>query len=158
VPNRTETKTNHIYTNMKHIIAIIALAAIVLPASAQVPTYGSQSLWSTNGSTAIPSAVAKTVGAVIDCRKQNSVALQISAQGDTSVAAGFLAYSRSVDGSSYSSAKDSVSVTPTTAGVVVITNIPTYGVGFIKVDYYTNATGAAVTNLVLKYGVKISAH
>lgn len=150
---------------IKNLILTVAATAVILAGAigvqAQVPTYAPQTLWSTNGA-GIPAATAVALNSVIDARKQSSVALQITAYGDTGVAAGKLLLSYSVDGISFSPTIipgqfSSIAVTPTTTGRTMFTNVPTWGCGYIRGEYYTNDTGAAVTNLVIKYGVKISA-
>lgn len=148
---------------MKKLLALIGLAAVAVSmnAKAQVPTYGPQTLWSTNGA-GIPSATAVAGNAVIDCRKQNTFMLQVNAQCDTGGGAMSLTLIPSVDGVTYSTATvpngaKTVGFTPTTAGVTLCTNLNTYGAGFWKLAYVTNDTGAAITNLTIKYGVKVSA-
>jgi hypothetical protein len=157
---------------MNKFLALIGLAALALAFTvdlqAQVPTYAAQTLWSTNGAVGagIPSATAPAINAVMDVRKQKDVTLQIFTQGDTSVGTGSLVFTYSVDGISYSASAGTagtvsmvktVLCTPTTAGATLVTNLNTFGCGYMKFLYYTNDTGASVTNMVVKYGVKISA-
>ena len=126
---------------MKSLFGIIGLVAILLACSvdqikAQTPTYGAQTLWSTNGATLVPAAAATTLNAVIDCRKQNTFALQVTAYGATGVAAGYFWMSPSVDGISYDSSQGkTVGITPTTSGATVVTNINSYGAGYWKITY-----------------------
>ena len=152
---------------MKRVLAVIGLVSLVvmLAASvqAQVPTYGVVTAWTTNGATAIPVEAATAMNAVIDCRKQASVTLQITAQGDTSVGACTLYLVPSIDGVTYaastgaSTCAKTIGFTPLTASALtLVTNINTYGAGYWKVTSITNTTGAAVTNFSLKYAVKIS--
>jgi hypothetical protein len=146
-------------------LATILVALLPMQSQAQIPTYGSPTLFSTNGygGTPVPAAVATTLNAVVDCRKQASFTLQITAYGDTGVGAGNLVMVGSVDGATYSAstgagaAVKTVGFTPTVTGLTVVTNINSYGCGYWKALYYTNDTGAALTNLSIKYGVKISA-
>ena len=146
---------------MKKVFSIIIGLTVLVAASvqAQTPTYSAQTLSST---ATIASATATNIAAVIDCRKQNTVAVQITAYGDTGVAANNAVFLYSVDGVTYSPGtgagqSKTVAFTPTTAGATVFTNLQTYGAGYLKLAYVTNDTGAAVTNLSIKYGVKISA-
>jgi hypothetical protein len=143
-------------------LALMALAVVTVSTQAQQPTYAAQSLWSTNGATSVPAAAATTLNAVIDCRKQATFTLAITAQCDTSGGAISLYLTPSLDGITYGSALagsgfKTVGFTPTTAGLTMITNINSLGAGYWKVTYLTNDTGAAVTNFSVKYGVKISA-
>jgi hypothetical protein len=143
-------------------LALMALAAVTVSTQAQVPTYAAQTLWSTNGTTAVTAAAATTLNAVIDCRKQATFTLAITAQCDTSGGAISLMLLPSLDGITYGSQVagsgfKTVGFTPTTAGVTMITNINTLGVGYWKATYLTNDTGAAVTNFSVKYAIKISA-
>lgn len=149
---------------MKKLLAFIGLAAIAasITASAQSPSYGAQTLWTTNGA-GIPAATAVAGNAVIDCRKQATVAVQITAQSDTSGAAVGFCFVPSVDGSSYGSTTVAgspfklVSFTPGQAATTIVTNIDTSGAGYMKLLYITNTTGAACTNISVKYAVKVSA-
>jgi hypothetical protein len=149
---------------MKRLLTLIALAALFLGAvstQAQVPTYGSQTLWTTNGA-GIPAATAVAGNVVIDCRKQNTFALQITAQSDTGGGAISLTLTPSVDGVTFANATTpygakTVGFTPAVTATTLFTNINTYGAGYYKLSYVTNDTGAACTNLSIKYGVKISA-
>jgi hypothetical protein len=153
---------------MKTFLAIIGLAALVLTSNtqAQTPVYSAQTLWSTNGAVGagIPAATAPVINAVIDCRRQASITLAITAQADTGVAAGNAVFVYSIDGTSYSPSTGTqtmvktVAVTPLVASAVtVVTNLNTFGCGYMKFLYYTNDTGASVTNMVVKYGIKIQA-
>jgi hypothetical protein len=143
-------------------LALMALAAVTVSTQAQVPTYQAQTLWSISGAGAVPAAAATNMNAVIDCRKQATFTLAITAQCDTGGGAISLMLLPTLDGITYGSQVagsgfKTVGFTPTTAGVTMITNINTLGCGYWKVTYLTNDTGAAVTNFSVKYGVKISA-
>lgn len=147
---------------MNKLLALIGLAALVsITAQAQSPTYQSQTLWTTNGA-GIPAATAVLGNAVADVRYQKDVTLQITAYGNTGAAASTYVFVPSVDGTSYGSSTlagsqvKAVSFTPATTGTTMVTNISTAGVGYLKFLYVTNDTGAAVTNISIKYGVKIS--
>jgi hypothetical protein len=148
---------------MKKLLAIIGLAAIVLTSftvQAQVPTYGAQTLWTTNGA-GIPAETAVAGNAVMDVRKQAKVAIQVTAQSDTSGGAVGFMLVPSVDGISYAGATIAkggqyFSFTPAVTATTICTNLDTYGCGYWKLSYITNTTGAACTNISIKYGVKIS--
>jgi len=151
---------------MKRTFTIIGLAVFLVAgmniANAQSPSYGAQTLWTTNGA-GIPAATAVAGNAVIDCRKQAKVAVQITAQSDTSGAAIGLCFVPSLDGSTYgsstvgASAYHFVSFTPAQTATTVVTNLDTFGAGYMKLLYITNTTGAACTNISVKYAVKVSA-
>jgi len=149
---------------MKKLLAIIGLVALAAgyTATAQVPTYSAQTLWTTNG-TGIPAATAVAGNAAMDVRKQATVGVQITAQSDTSGAAIGCMFVPSIDGTTYAgstlagSAYKIVSFTPGQTATTMFTNLDTYGAAFLKLQYITNTTGAACTNISIKYGVKISA-
>lgn len=143
---------------MKRIILIVGLLALVaISAHAQIPTYAIQTAFS--GTNAFGPQGGTNIAAVIDCRKQQNVTIQAvigcSAAGGTNA----IAYSTSVDGSTYSA----VTLIPQYAivggqGNVIIQNINVAGAGYLKLNYVTNwFTDANQTNIVIKYGVKISA-
>jgi hypothetical protein len=148
---------------MNKLLALIGLAALVsITAQAQSPTYASQTLWTTNGA-GIPAATAVAGNAVMDVRYQEKVGVQITAQSDTSGAGVGFMFVPSVDGSTYASAGVKtesawklVTFTPAQTATTIFTNLDTYGAGFMKLSYITNTTGAACTNISVKYGIKIS--
>jgi hypothetical protein len=144
------------YNKIPAIIGFLAILFAGVTAQAQVPTYGAQTLWTTNGA-GIPSATAVSTSSVMDVRKQASVAVQVTAQSDTSGAAIGLLLLPSVDGISYPTTGYYFTFTPGQTSTTVVTNFNTYGAGYMKLSYITNATGAACTNIAVKYGVKISA-
>jgi type II secretory pathway pseudopilin PulG len=147
------------------IICIVALfAALAVPkAAAQVPTYAPQIVASTNGSTVFTAAAstATNIMAVIDCRKQSTVALSIVTTNvlAETVNANILYYQRSVDGVNYETALYPVGWTSTLANKTIVTNLLSYGAGYIRFPYCTNTSGSGtnIGYLQMYYGVKISA-
>lgn len=138
----------------KFILMLAAIAALTMSAEAQ--TYGVQTL----GSFMAQGAAATNVAYVVDVRKQSTVTLQwdrISSGAGAQVIS--LAFSRSTDGSTYNSALDSLTLASGGAtATTTVTNIPTYGAGYIKIHYMTNANADTVfTTNTLKYAVKIGA-
>lgn len=142
---------------MKKILSIIGVAALLLATvSTQAqPVYAPQTL----GTFTCAATAGTNVGYVIDCRKQESVDLQIELMADATGAYTFtVPFQRSLDGVTYQNMQQQ-SVAISFNGVtkqVVVTNIPALGSGYIKIPHLTNATASiAVTNGVIKYGIKI---
>ena len=145
-------------------LVLMALAAVTVSTQAQVPTYQAQTICS---GVNITGSTATNLGALtIDVRKQKTVALQINY---TNAAAGPVAGScvlllqRSVDGLTWDSTSPGQTVLTFTPSVavadIITTNIQTWGCGYMRCLWWTNANVAA-TNFAacsLKYGVEISA-
>lgn len=148
---------------MKKLCTLLAIAALWCGfnrASAQTPVYAAQTLGLyTNWCTA--SAAMLMTNIVIDCRKQNNVALQVSMYGDRAgTGAVKLYYLHSADGVTYETSLQSINLSALAGNtqVVTVTNLPSYGLGFIQLSYLTNADGSAnISNVVMKYSIKISA-
>lgn len=151
---------------MKKIIALFLFAS-ALAVMAQVPIYAPQTLVnSTTIYTNVMGSTASNVNYTIDCRKQASVAVQISQVYDRAGTVATLYYfQRSLDNITWdyplaSMASDNVVGIAGTGNTpsVTVTNIPTYGCGYMRLAWITNASAASVnlTNLVVKYAVKIS--
>ncbi len=151
---------------MKNLKVLLALAfgLCAFGASAQLagPTYGVATAVSYIGiSTNVAGSAATNLAAVISCGKQASVTVQAVSRNDASgtAAMGYF-FQRSVDGVSYETTGQYVTIAANgTSDAILITNLPTLGCGYIKLAYLTNAAAATVntTNLVVKYGVKMSA-
>lgn len=152
---------------MKKLFGLLTISGLFLAISAQAqsPVYNAHTLYSM-GTGQVAGSAATNINAVLDCRKQKDVALQIMIQPKTTAtdALSFV-FARSVDGVTYGANDFVVTLAPGgTAGgaTTTITNIPsatTMGVGYLKLMYLTNAAAAAgvVTNASVIYGVKISA-
>lgn len=138
------------------VIALVALSTSAFAQSSIGPIYANNTL----GSTACNGSTATNVAYVIDCRKQASVDLQIEAFGSGATAsAQTFAFSRSTDGVTYETSLFTIGLAgPGNALGVVTTNIPTWGCGYMKINYITNANATAtwITNTV-KYATKIQA-
>jgi hypothetical protein len=124
--------------------------------TAQVPTDG------TEGFTAASCAATTTVtrNFVIDVGKQANVGVQITANASAaSVSNLVFTFRRSVDGSQY----DTVGQTVTFVGngtntKSILTNLPSSGARYIKLTTYAwDDEGTYITNLSVKYAIKISA-
>ena len=139
-------------------LAVIGLlAAITLPASAQVPTFG----YTGTSAFTVTNSTANAVGTVIDVSKQASVGIMLSVTANTNatINTGFY-FTRSIDGTTFESAGQLVTVI--TAAVTqknVLTNLQSYGAQYLKLSYVTNdaPAGCTITNCLLTYGTKISA-
>lgn len=139
----------------KLFLTLISALGVSIAAHAQAPIYQSQTL----GTFICAGSAATNIGYVIDCRKQDSVALQVQQRLSTSgTDAQTLVVSRSVDGVNFGTALQSITITPVASTTsTVVTNIPTHGAGYIKIHYWTNAAASALSTNTIKYAVKISA-
>ncbi len=135
---------------MKKVFSVLILMlALSAPfAFAQVPTYAPQTLYTT---TVTAGATSNSVFAVLDCRKQQNVALMIKVSGCTNWTANL---SASVDGIIYDT--NHYSIGGTGAGAPIVTNITVAGFGFLRLDSFSNVGSINATNN-WQYGVKISA-
>ena len=136
---------------------LFALALLALTTTLQAQTYAWVPL--VDSGTATCAATAGTnVAKVINTTKQSTVPVQIELMADANGAYTFtLPFQSSVDNSTFAGmAAQSVAISFN--GVTkqtIVTNIPTYGVGYLKVPHLTNATAAInITNIVIKYGIK----
>lgn len=142
---------------MKKILAILAMVGLfAISTQAQLPTFGAQTL----SSFTCAGSAATNIGYVIDCRKQNVVFLQVggklSGSGTDAIT---YAFSRSADGVTYTPVVDLLTLTPSGATAVnTWTNLQSFGAGYIKINYMSNAAASATwTNTIGTYAVKISA-
>ena len=140
---------------MKKLFLTLAAGLIACAVSAQEPRYAAQTL----GTYLNAAQAATNVAYVVDCRKQNYVTFQVDNQMSTSATdVQTFAFSRSVDGLTYSTTLQTFTLTPVASTAsTLITNINTYGCGYIKFNYTTNAAATAIATNTIKYGIKISA-
>jgi hypothetical protein len=138
---------------MKKLVSL--LAASLLTAGAYAQTYAPQTLGTFVGA----AQAATNVAFVIDCRKQASVTLQVDNIMSTSATdVQTVAIARSVDGLTYSTTLQAIAVTPVASTAsTMFTNLPTYGCGYMKIAYVTNAAATGIATNTFKYGIKISA-
>lgn len=145
---------------MKKILGLLAGLSLSLSAWAQVPTDGFQQFgWTsiTNGASS-----STNLNTVIDVGHQASVGVQLTvgfnALGSTNSA--FFLFTRSADGVTYDTVGQQVSFAPlsTTATATIITNLPSYGARFIKINAVSNNVAAAIgmTNVAGGYAIKLS--
>lgn len=137
----------------KILIAFALVAALALPALAQnTPTYNPQSL--SVPAVATAGTATNGIAAVIDCRKQQNVALQLNPGGATNTTWRF---SASVDGSTYLTNYYVIGITnlPTLNAGLVVTNLNVAGVGYLRLDSILAAGTINATNTA-SYGIKIS--
>lgn len=137
------------------IVAGLALLFLTASARAQTPTYSPQTLTSfTNGP-----AAGTNINVVLDVRKQASVAVAVNqkSNGTNVTSAGFW-YELSVDGTKYGNGRF-ITCTPSgTTEAVTITNLNTFGCGYLRIPYFTNINDVTgITNATIKYAIKISA-
>ena len=144
---------------MKYLIAIIASLLLVVSANAQ--TYAVQNL--SLATNAVAASSTETLSSVIDCGKQDTVAVMLQFKMSTSGTGNqTFTFARSVDGTSYETlaGKQTAVVVAATGATTstTVTNIPSYGAKYIKLISWANAdAGAYTTNMVVKYAVKIPA-
>ena len=145
---------------MKKIILTIATLALSFGARAQVPTYAPQVLVAGG---VVNAAVYSNFSAVIDCRKQASVGLMIdyTQMGTTNTATNSFIFLRGIDGLStnYETATNLTVITDVARNGrgVFFTNIPTWGCGYLLLtNIYCGNPTTSMTNINIKYGVKIS--
>jgi hypothetical protein len=124
--------------------------------SAQIPT----SSWEGFASASCAATTTVTKNFVIDVSKQANVGVQITANcGAASNSNLVFTFTRSVDGSQYDTVGQSVTfVANGTNTKSILTNLPSSGANYIKLTTYAwDDPATYVTNLSVKYGVKISA-
>lgn len=142
--------------------AALAAAALFMasPAKAQsqANSFAQMASWGgiTNGNQS-----ATNLNFVIDVSKQASVGVQLTVNFDTagSTNTATFYFTRSIDAVTYDSIGQVVALSPAGAAgrnVTVVTNLPSYGANYIKLNYLTNAsTSANITNIAGGYGGKI---
>lgn len=145
----------------KLLFGFIALAFAV---GVQAQIYSPQTIGSgyptaidANSTTTLASSV------VFDVRKQKDVSLMLKWTGLDTGSNGVVTFTfaRSVDGTTFESLaakRTSVGIASTgAASNVCITNIPSYGAGYIKLISIVNDDSAGLTNIVIKAATKIGA-
>ena len=149
--------------NLFTSLFVVALLFVAFNTQAQAPKYAPQTLLSamtiTNDTAYTPTS------AVIDCRKQDSICIQVTWGAELSEKhSNTLAFVRSVDGTTYGTGNiellelgDAVDPDAGTARAFV-GEITANGAGYIKLLYTTNMSNSDTdfTNYVVKYGIKIS--
>ena len=142
----------------------LLFSALALAVSAQAQTYspltiasGYPTVLAANSATTLASSV------VFDVRKQKDVAVMLRWVGLDTGSNGVVSFTfaRGVDGSTFETlaAKRTVIAIASTGAAtnVCITNIPSYGAGFIKLISLANDDSAGLTNIVIKEATKIGA-
>ena len=140
----------------KLIMTLLAIGFVSVTAHAQTPVYAAQTL----GTFQQVGSGATNVAYVLDVRKQNTVSIQWDRQSNGAGAQPVvIAFSRSNDGSTYDTTLDTISLASGGAtATTTCTNISSYGAGYIKIAYMTNANANTVyTTNTLKYSIKIGA-
>lgn len=145
----------------KSILGVLALTLFAFSASAQnAPNYANTVL---TNHLALLASTATNLNVVLDCRKQASVGVMIS--GTNSVPSGIdkntLYYTRSLDNVTYESTLSAIAWNGNTNIVPqgTLTNLSTFGAGYIKFTYLTNGSGSGtnIGDFNLSYGIKTSA-
>lgn len=142
----------------KTLIALVAVSLLTVGAYAQQnPTYASQAI--VGGTFTTAAQAATNVAFVIDMRKQASVTLQFDNQMSTAATdVQTICVQRSVDGLTYNTALQTIALTPiASTASTLLTNLPSYGAGYLKIAYVTNAAATAIATNTFKYAIKISA-
>lgn len=141
---------------MKKLILCSALALLSFCAKAQVPTY----VPNTAGlPTRLDIQTNRTaLNLVIDCRKQQNLALQWKFNGDQAGNSNVvLTISQSVDGINYGQTRTWTTASAGTATNLLFTNYVVAGLGFLRIDSESSANDVAnITNQTLYYATKIS--
>lgn len=151
---------------MKRILtSLAALLLLSVVAMAQSPIYGPQALSPlTDGTNNVGYVVASTITnytAKVDCGKFQQVTFQFTYAGDAAGGASdfyIVHYKTSVDGVTFSSASTPIILPP--IGVTnrtIVTNINSFGAGFIRIGISNAAGTANITNQAIQYAIKMSA-
>ena len=149
---------------MKNKFLFAALAVLIcVPAMAQYgPVYAPQT--TVILPVTIPTAVITNISdVVLDVRKQDKVGIYVSIMGDDTGDNGgvVFTFAKSVDGVNYetlAAARQTISIAA--AGVALtskIVELDTYGAGYFKLTSISNSSSINLTNVVLKYGIKLNA-
>lgn len=139
---------------------IVAIAALALCASLQAQVYNVQTL--TNACSVAASGTLTGGTPTIDVRKQKDVAVQI-VLGLPSSGTDVMTYTfeRSVDGSNWetlAAKKTVVGIAATGATTsTTVTNINTYGCGYIRLASVANGSSSLALTNTVKYALKINA-
>jgi hypothetical protein len=137
------------------LVGLVAFFSIYF-GTAQVPTDGVE------GFSAASCAATTTItrNFVIDIGKQANVGVQITANASAATISNLVfTFTRSVDGSQYDTVGQSVTwIANGTNTKSVLTNLSGFGARYIKLTTYAwDDPATYITNLSVKYGVKISA-
>src|SRR5437762_13186454 len=136
---------------------VLALAFLFWPrGEAQVPTSGTEGF--TGASCAATTTVTRNF--LIDVGKQAGAGVQITFNASAASNSNLVfTFKRSVDNTQYDTVGQTVTVVGNGATTVsVLTNLASYGANYIKLTTYAwDDPATYITNLSVKYGVKISA-
>jgi hypothetical protein len=133
-------------------LLLLALSAFTAAAQAR---YDSSYVLASGDATyiTIPGSGAGTnVNYVIDARLQDKITLQIDVLANTNGAYTFsFPIQRSGDGASYAAITDYITFAVTGHTNTVLTNLSTYGVGWLKIPWLTNnSISGTITNIVIR--------
>ncbi len=139
------------------------VAAMAIPCRAQVPTFASQTLFTGYTLGVLLNTNLTNSPMIIDCHKQATLAVSFTQSfGVTGTSNVVYNFHRSVDGVNFDTIDYPIAIAGTgTTPITVVTNIPVLGCGYIQLYSITNQHGTAttgfVTNMAVRYAVKISA-
>jgi hypothetical protein len=145
--------------NMKKVVSLIvaagllALAAFTAQAQAR---YDSSYVVASGDATYIRipggGGAGTNVNYVIDARLQDKITLQIDVLCNTNGAYTFsFPFQRSGDGVSYAAITDYITFAVSGNSNTVLTNLSTYGVGWLKIPWLTNnSVSGTITNIVIR--------
>lgn len=132
---------------------LLALAAFTAQAQAR---YDSSYVLASGDATYITipggGGAGTNVNYVIDARLQDKITLQIDVLCNTNGAYTFsFPIQRSGDGVSYAAITDYITFAVSGNSNTVLTNLPTYGVGWLKIPWLTNnSVSGTITNIVIR--------
>lgn len=141
-------------------LALLAAFSLAFAATAQELRYAVESLTLPGGATQFVAGGGTTnINASIDVRKQNTVAVSIAFKmTGTDTSTNVLTFQRSLDNSTWETlaAKKTAIGIAATSGTqtVTVTNIPTYGAGYIRLATWLNEGSESATNIVVSYAIK----
>lgn len=147
---------------MKKLLMLAALTLAGFTYAQAQPVYGTVTLLSASGLTNTTVGAATWSTQVIDTRKADYVALQFTgAASVTEANVVTITYALSVDGVTYenpATVRTAVITASATGGTArtIVTNIPTAGVGYLKIISLSNAASAGgQTNVTIKASQKL---
>ena len=140
----------------KHFLSVLALGATISLLSTPVEAQGRYEPFTilASGSATCAATAGTNVAKTFDVRRQPSIPIQIELMADDAGAYTFtIPFQYSVDGSTYA-AMASKSIAISFNGVAkqtIVTNVPTFGAGYLRIPHLTKATAAInITNIVIK--------
>jgi hypothetical protein len=142
---------------VKKLLALFAVALFAMTFQSQAQ-YAAQTLSGFPATLAAASSTNLATSIVMDCRKQDKVAVQVKfTLSNTATTNTIYTFARSLDGSNYDTANTFVWAVPQngTTTVIASTNIDMAGYGYLKLVTIDNRDDNGVlTNSLIKYAIK----